>query len=308
MNMIIAHHAGLSLQLLKVNGMGPTGYVHLDQPVPYVSSWSTVPNESVSVGVRLLNEDAANKVSHVLSRGLLAANLQVDDAVVLAENDSAFSSGELTEIFANAFDEEGFVVPAHERKQPAPDQKAVGCILQQSPAKLGPPAKKRFPFARAFQQVANEKYIDVEILKALIGVYLFGALLRRPFMSILHSTFRFMEVYENRVIKIWPSLKQELVCLGRSIPSMEYHAGKPFGEIMMATDARGGDGIDNGAYGIAMSHITKQEVSIMLEAGEECALGLARKNDALAGLLDLGPFRNPDSRCPLPHQRAVATR
>ena len=72
--------------------------------------------------------------------------------------------------------------------------------------------------------------------------------------------------------------------MAQSIPYMVYKAGLAFNTFMLATDARGAQEGDAGAFGIIASNITNAEVEQLLRLGEEPALSVARANGDLGGL------------------------
>ena len=81
-------------------------------------------------------------------------------------------------------------------------EKAVGYRVVRQPAQLTLPNKKRFPLEHVCREIAHAKWIDVEIIRAIIGVFSFGALLNRPLFSLLHATYSFLDRYECEVVQI----------------------------------------------------------------------------------------------------------
>ena len=97
------------------------------------------------------------------------------------------------ETFAEAFEEAGFDVPTQERLQPSEVDKAIGYRILRQPAMLCLPQKKLFPLEQALMRTSHMKMIDAEIVRALVGLYNFGALLNRCLLSIPHAVYTFLE-------------------------------------------------------------------------------------------------------------------
>ena len=89
--------------------------------------------------MRLLNEDAVNKVNSILTPHLSACYLHVDDTVVVSSGDSLLPAKEIMEILANSFEEWGLEVPEHEQKGPDEIDKIIGYEVSSMPARLSLP-------------------------------------------------------------------------------------------------------------------------------------------------------------------------
>lgn len=211
---LFAHHACLSLQYLKLSGMGPTGYLHVREPVPYVPAWSTMPSEYRPVGARLLNEDAVLRRSHVLGAHMLGVYLHVDDTISMSEADAQVDADQLMLILAEAFEEAGYYVPADERVTSDRVEKVVGYRPISCPAALTHPHKKLFPLEASLTELSRCRLVDVEVLRALVGIYNFGALLNRVLMSIPLSINRMCHLCEGQKVRMWPSVRREIPALG----------------------------------------------------------------------------------------------
>jgi len=249
--------------------------------------------------MRLLNEDAVRGIRTVLNSDNGAVYLHVDDTVVITDASSKLDSGEIMHELSEAFERSGFLVPDHERQVAA--EKAVGYAIEQSPALLRLPNKKRFPLQLSLLELAHQRWIDVEVLRAIVGVFSFGALLNRPLFSIMHAIYSMLDKHENEIILLWPSVRIELLALARAIPCLAHHAGRPYSSVLLATDARGPESLDHGGYGIVATDCSEAELQVLREVSELSALQLPRLNGDLSGSKD--PEREliptvPKSRLP----------
>ena len=60
--------------------------------------------------------------------------------------------------------------------------------------------------------LCNRKYVDVLILRSVVGLWVWGALLFRDLLSIPAIIFRFMDQYEGQVTPWWPSDERPQSC------------------------------------------------------------------------------------------------
>jgi len=66
--------------------------------------------------------------------------------------------------------------------------KIVGYAVTENPATLSLPHAKRFKLQASLFLISRQRRVDAEILRALVGVYIFGALLNRVLISIPFAT------------------------------------------------------------------------------------------------------------------------
>ena len=75
--------------------------------------------------------------------------------------------------------------------------------------------------------LAEAPLVDVEMLRALTGVWLWAALLCRPLLSVPSAIFTLMEKCPYRVVPWWPQARKEVWTMARLVPAMEADVGRP---------------------------------------------------------------------------------
>ena len=182
----------------------------------------------------------------MLGRVRGAGYSHVDDFLALVDSLCPLKAGPVMEPFADQFESGGFAIPMSERKHPESLGKAVGYHIVKSPAQLRLPDSKRFLLYQVLLGLADRKSVDVETLRAVVGFFLFGALLSRQLISIPLATFQCIERFCETRAATCKSVRHELLMMARAVIFMVHHASRPFGEVLFATDAMGPDDHDSG--------------------------------------------------------------
>jgi len=108
---------------------------------------------------------------------------------------------------------------------------------------------------------------------------------------------------------MWYSVRTELIAMAQSIPLMVHHAGRPYGPLLFASDAKGSDEHDNGSYGIAVTNLLKGETHLIQTLGEAPSYSIARVNGDLSGLCQrVAPLNPTIPRSRLPASFTTASR
>lgn len=192
------------LQTLGDN-TGPTGAIRVPGQIaaPSVPAWSTWATQQ-QVGVVLLNEACARKQSLQITPLQSAVYVHVDDTVVLSDSvKGPLHCDALLDELVTGLENVGFGVSQQERDGSATN--VVGYEVQKCPACFSLPAKKMALLHDALKYVASKKMVQIKVLRALVGVWIFGALLKRKLLSIPHSIFHFMETFEGETVAWWRS-------------------------------------------------------------------------------------------------------
>ena len=280
----IASCAVTTIQKLLASGEGPTGYLHRGEAVPTSTCLSTEPGPQCPFGFVITNECATSRRHVILSRDRGSGYLHVDDFLVLVDKPSPIKAGPLMELFADQFESGGFAVPSNERQHPDILQKAVGYHVVQSPAQLRLPDSKRFPLFHVLLRLANHRKVEVETLRSIVGVILFGALLNRQLICIPFATFQFIEQFSEQRVEMWQSVRNELLMMARSVIFMVHHVSRPFGNVLFATDAMGPNSSDCGGFGIVATDLQVHELDTLRDHAEHIGKSIARVNGDLSGL------------------------
>ena len=274
--MAIAKMMFLTLCRFAQSLCGPTGPLSGTghKPAPRVTAWSTWEGVHGS-GTCLLNEATAKQQSVLVTQKQSGVYVHVDDTVVISDSSSgSLHPNNLLDELVSGLQDVGFQVTQQSRSGEV--SKVVGYEVQQRPAEFRLPVRKMVLLRVAFLGLAGQKLVNVEVLRSLVGMWIFGSLLRRELLSIPHSIFRFMETFEGQTVLWWPSAREEAVAMGQLTALMYCHVGAPLLQWCFATDAMGMNDSDMGGYGIVGTAINPPEALALLRHGEAPGRSIAR--------------------------------
>ena len=255
---------------------GPTGALREDGdvPAPRVTAWSTT-GSSGSSGVALLNEATARGFSTLISKRQSAAYVHVDDAVFVSASDAkALDSDKLLDLTVGGLEFVGFKVTQQFRSGSL--DKVVGYEVVQSPAEFRLPVKKMVLLRASLTLLSHAQKVDVSVLHSLVGMWIFGALLRRELLSIPQVIFRFIEEKAGTVCIWWPAAREEARAMAVAVPLMVCHVGSAILPWLFSTDAMGANITDHGGYGVAVTEVSEFEVECLLKQGEVLGRSIAQ--------------------------------
>ena len=281
----------------QASGEGPTGFFARGPKAP-LAPWSVEPSDATR-GVKILNEAVEDHVRVVLGDEQLGLYLHVDDTLLLGVGECAEIVSPLMEEIADNMEAEGFKVP--DRRAGNEISKVVGYEIDAQKGSFALPRRRACLLQAALLEQANARYVCVELLRALVGIWSFGAQLRRELYSIPFSVYHMIDVCEGQFVKLWPSVRRELVFMARAIDFMTLQAADPVSDVVFATDAMGADDVDCGGYGICMTKATPEEFKALMWAGEEPGFSLSEHDRGLRGLQKPSErvrFTRPFSRLP----------
>eukprot|EP00438_Fugacium_kawagutii_P010989 Skav206620 [mRNA] locus=scaffold1562:264434:268503:+ [translate_table: standard] len=257
-----------TLLKMAITHTGPTGSLLLpgETAAPRITSWSTG-GASSGPGVTLLNEATARAYSVRLDRKQSAAYVHVDDAVfVSVSSSSKLHSNRLLDETAKGLGLVGFQVSQQFRAGEL--SKVVGYEVVCKPAEFRLPVKKMALLREALLHLVNQPKVSVEVLRSLLGMWIFGSLLRRELLSIPHAIFRFIEKHADTITPWWPVARNEARAMAHTVSLMSVHVGAPILPWLFATDAMGANEVDWGGYGIAVTQLQDCEIDALLRQGE----------------------------------------
>ncbi|CAE7791178.1 unnamed protein product [Symbiodinium sp. CCMP2592] len=247
------------------SGEGPTGFCARGPRAP-LAPWS-VSASADRIGVRILNEAVEDHVRVLLGDDQLGLYLHVDDTLVLGVGDCARLTAPLMEEIADNMEAAGFRVP--DRRSGDEIAKVVGYEIDAQKGEFRLPRKKARLLQAAFLEVASARFVCVELLRALVGIWSFGAQLRRELYSIPFSVYHMLDICEGQFVRLWPSVRRELIAMARAVDFMVLQASDPVSNVVFATDAMGADDVDCGGFGICMAQADSEELAALMWAGEE---------------------------------------
>lgn len=140
---------------------------------------------------------------------------------------------------ADSLEAAGFVVP--DRRSDADVGKLVGYEAERSPARLRLPLRKAAVLAKAMLHISRCPTLECEQLRAVIGVWVWAALLRRDVLAAPATVFERLETHEGRRARLWPSVRRELRAMASLLRITEANLGARLPGVIFATDAMGAD-------------------------------------------------------------------
>ena len=259
---------------LATSDSGPTGALNEADCSDYFYSYSTD-------HFTILNELNHRGGQVFLEGGHQAIYLHVDDTLCFAQpadpkDDSGTfrrSADLVMSVIADEMESWGFLVP--ERYSSDNVEKAVGYSICGRSGRFGMVPKKVHQLRTCLLGMAKQHYCDSEVIRCLLGVFMFGAQLRRELMSLPHSLYRFIDLYPCQVAKLWKSARRELICMAHLLPFMFTRSSQDLSRLVFASDAMGSEGLDDcGGYGVVVTEVSAKEAKEVLILGESSSYGL----------------------------------
>ena len=154
-------------------------------------------------------------------------------------------------------------------------QSRAGEVVRK-PAEFRLPLKKMVLLREALLHLVSQPKVSVDVLRSLLGMWIFGSLLRRELLSVPHAIFRFVDKHEGEVVNWWPVVRNEARAMAHTVCLMTVHVGAPILPWLFATDAMGSNDIDWGGYGIAVTQVNDCEIDALLRQGEAVGRAVPR--------------------------------
>ena len=266
----------ITLRHFATLNVGPTGALTLpdDVPAPRVTAWSTFGSRKAP-GVVLLNEATARSYSVSVDDTQSAVYIHVDDTVLVSSGSpGAIHCDRLLDETVNGLGAVGFQVTQQYRAGEL--DKVVGYEVIPRPAEFRLPKRKMALANQALLFLAEQRTVQVDVLRSLLGMWTFGSLLRRELLSIPHAVFRFIEKHEGTVATWWPVARDEVRAMAHVTCLMTCHVGAPILPWLFGTDAMGENEHDWGGYGIVATELLAGETDSLLQQGEAIGRSVAR--------------------------------
>lgn len=177
-------------RLMLQTASGPTSWRRAGLGATRVTAWIHrlsfgEPGEAAC----MLNEEAARGRRLTLRGGQRGFYLHVDDGIVPGTNGPSPPRrvGLLMEDAACGLGAAGFVVP--DRRKDSEVHKVAGCVSDRDPARLRLSGRKAALLSSALCHASRSYTVDCEKLRAVVGVLVWAALLRRDVLSVAAAVF-----------------------------------------------------------------------------------------------------------------------
>ena len=265
-----------SLTVMQQNNSGPTGAIHQPDELtaPRITAWSSWAS-GCRPGIVMLNESSSRCQKLIIDDNQSAAYIHVDDTVFISTTkQTELHSDALMDEAVGSLEAAGFGVTQQMRSSEV--EKVVGYEIVSKPPQFRLPLKKMVLLNVALMELTSRQKVAIETLRSLVGMWIFGSLLRRELLSIPHSLFHFMEENEGATVDWWFSARDEVRAMARLTALMVCDLGSPILPILFGTDAMGANDIDHGGYGIVATRLEQHEKRILLKLGELPGRSIAR--------------------------------
>ena len=244
---------------------GPGGSSRPFPRRPLVSRWSMVEGPS-GPGVAVLNEAYVDGKPVRVNERNGAMYLHVDDGLFFSAVGSSAPAGVLTKAVVEELREVGFVI--NDMRLDNAGAKVVGYVPHQSKPLLEVPLEKVALLDASMTYLAKGSWVQLKLAEAVLGVWLWAALLRRDLLCLPFHVFAMLR--QDAVdgwIRWWPSAKKEWEMMRRAIVLMKADLARPVAGTLFATDAQGGGEGDAGGYGVVAATLGSDMVKKVLLEG-----------------------------------------
>ncbi len=198
-------------------GEGPGGHVRSSTTLTRVSAWSRY--SEVSEAVAFLNEEVVKGKRVIIDNKQASIYMHVDDGVVCAGGSGGKEqANEIMHFCADSLGSVGFTVDS--RTQAELMEKVVGYAPVTTPARFTLPERKAVALQESLMFLTARSRVHTGELHSILGLWIWGALLRRGLLSIPYTIFTFITKLPNVWTEWWPVVKQEVIAMARVVPLM----------------------------------------------------------------------------------------
>ena len=252
------------LQLVHWRDEGASGAKASQRPAR--SAWSYAGLDSRQPGLCLMNEIAPAGRRVILDGQIVSAYIHVDDGIIMSDGSPGvpkcdFWAGQCV----SALRRRGFEISGYDRS--GSPQKVLGYRPVSRPAALRLTPDREALLASSLDYLASVETVDLVMLRAVLGIWIWGALLRRELLSIPHAVFRYLDVATSRRAFLWASVRRELRAMSAAIPFMEASLGRPISRVLLASDAQGPGEGDHGGFGVVATTLSQDEAESCFRSG-----------------------------------------
>jgi len=257
-------------------GSGATGSRMGPQAPARVTQWGRhanrcsgpSPGKSVPPPVAFLNEDAERKVQTVLDARQRAFYLHVDDGLSMT-SDVAPEHGaqHMMNQVADGWESIGFHVP--DRRVSERIFRVIGYEIESRPAEVRLPRTKAAELHSELTDILRPRVVEVARLSHAMGVWVWGAILRRQLLSVPFVLFQQLSAATSDTLMLRPAARTELRIMRDLLPLMVLDLGSPPPSVIFATDARGARDDDHGGYGVVATAVTRPEALACFEQARQ---------------------------------------
>lgn len=218
----------------------------------------------------------------------------IDDFFLFSLNQH-LATQQLTRVLA-AYRNAGFVVKDSKVVMPtSAPVKVIGFDVDGTASSVSLSTASHLSLIRSTLQVLQLSAVTGMALSQLIGRWTWCLLIRRPALSVLQHSYRFIQIAGRRRFDLWPSVRRELEALLGLLPLLQCQLDAPLFPRVVATDA------SDGGAGVVCAPLAESDTATYWPM---CS---SRRRAVLQALLqcetDANPLLSP-GLCLTPLQRA----
>ena len=135
----------------------------------------------------------------------------------------------------------------------------------------------------SMRYLVSQCVIDVGVWSTLIGMWIWGALLRRDLLSAPKEVFRVMMANEGRRARWWRSAQREVASMAELVVFMKARLTAPVAPTLFATDARGPERGDAGAYAVVAANAGRSLATRCAVQGVRPGFSVTRLDGSFTG-------------------------
>ena len=271
-----------TLLRFRASGSGPTGWLRTNVKTLRVSHWSQCTDRHNHEAVAILNEESVRGRCVVLRKGQSAGYLHVDDGVIISSRVNKDGCNRTMNKCADALQNAGFTVV--DRTLDSALERIVGYEPRRHPARLQLPARKATLLVDSIRYLTRMQPVNVDWVRSVLGVWIWGALLKRELLAIPQAVFGFVEKLAGQTAPWWPTARREMILMSNAVSSMYADLGANLATTAFATDAMGAGDLDCGGYGVVTASCEEETVVRCFEEGLEPGFAVCRLDGSFRGM------------------------
>ena len=177
-----------TLERMLHNGTGPGGFSNKESRALRVTGWTRAGSD-VSKGLSVINEAFVSGRGTLIDDQNPATYIHIDDDLFLtsAAPQEEAQCDQLMETAARALKNLGFGTSSEVRDQDF--DKIVGYELTHAPPLLRVPASKGFMMMEALKWLTLAPWVDVDLLRSIMGMWIWACLTSRLLLSTMSAIF-----------------------------------------------------------------------------------------------------------------------
>lgn len=271
------------------DGTGLGGGLRAGGWAPRLTSWGRRSPGGLLPAVVVMNEDVVRGWPVTFEGQQAAMHLHVDDSIFLGAHsgrDEPQAVDLLMEDSDEARESLGLVVLADGGRTRNVDlDKVIICSVSRIPVRIEVTTRKIALIFDAFTWAAGFRIIRLDTLARWVGLWIWGALLRRCLLSVPQLVFRFNHLYRGSYAESLQPLHRELLAMAHLTAFMFRDLGAPLAQGIFATDALGSDDKDHGGIGIVGKRVDARTAELAYEFGACPVYTVSKFDGSITGFL-----------------------